>query len=147
MTEESISKLVNRICAIFPTTPIPKNTIIEGWAADRRLRALDLDPQQKERLLDEIEKLNGWPNLPQLRAMILGITTKPQAGPPTRCEICDNTGWDNGLRLSGTMHNPVVQSPAMTTEWEGHTYTQVIPCRCERGRSIAAHRKTLSNQN
>lgn len=146
MNEETIARLVHRIRGMFPMAGVPKDTIIETWSADRRLREIELDNQQKEHLLGEIEKLGTWPTLPQLRAFIMAVTLQLQNGAPERCEWCDDTGWDNGLRLSGTMQNPVVESPALETTFGGYTYTQVIPCRCSRGCVNAGRLRTLQRQ-
>lgn len=152
MTEESISRLVNRIRGMFPAIGVPKDTIIDTWSQDKRLRSVELTPEQKDQLLYEIEKLDGWPTLAQLRAFINVVTEGPQPANLHKCDICCNTGWDTGLRLSKDINDlgnrlaHRIESELNTTTFVDRTYTQVLPCQCTEGRNRAARLATLSRK-
>ena len=153
MNEQEIVRLVNRVRGMMPQTGVPKDTVIDSWSSDKWLRTVELTFAQKDALLAEIEKLEAWPTLKQLKAFVMMSMATPEIDAIDRCGICGDTGWDTGLRLhahetqKGNKYAYQVASDFNTTDLHGHTYTQVTPCECSKGKMRRAKWVTLKPHN
>lgn len=89
MTPKQIETMVDRICAMFPTVPVPRNGIKELWKEDALLLAADL--KDGRAVLESVERLGTIPSLPQLKGMFRGLKLEQAA--EVFCAVCDNTTW------------------------------------------------------
>lgn len=98
MTPKQIETMVDRICAMFPTVPVPRNGIKELWKEDALLLAADV--KDGRAVMDAVERLGTIPSLPQLKAMFRNL--KADNTIQAVCAICDGTSWvlqdENNLR-------------------------------------------------
>jgi hypothetical protein len=132
MTPMQIEGMVDRICGLFPTTQIGRNTVKNAWTVDDFL--LDADVDEARKVTDWI-KANSDKFPASLRELhnifrkVRGLGTKNQPI-ETKCDICNGMLWDDGIRYS---QDGVRLSSQYTQEVEGHIYTVVRPCPNCRG--------------
>ena len=98
MTPKQIETMVDRICAMFPTVPVPRNGIKELWKEDALL--LSADVKDGRAVMDAVERLGTIPSLPQLKGMFRSL--KAEQTTQAVCVVCDGTTWvlqdENNLR-------------------------------------------------
>jgi hypothetical protein len=98
LTPKQIETMVDRICAMFPTVPVPRNGIKELWKEDALLLAADV--KDGRAVMDGVERLGTIPSLPQLKAMFRSL--KADNTTQEVCAVCDGTSWvyqdENNLR-------------------------------------------------
>ncbi len=98
MTPKQIETMVDRICAMFPTVPVPRNGIKELWKEDALLLAADV--KDGRAVMDLVERLGTIPSLPQLKGMFRSL--KAEQATQLVCAVCDGTSWvlqdENNLR-------------------------------------------------
>lgn len=98
MTPKQIETMVDRICAMFPTVPVPRNGIKELWKEDALLLAADV--KDGRAVMDAVERLGTIPSLPQLKGMFRSL--KAEQTTQAVCVVCDGTSWvlqdENNLR-------------------------------------------------
>ena len=95
MTPIQIESMIDRIIALFPSTPIPKNTIRAGWIQDNFLLNADV-AEGREALSVLLQRHDKFPNLKQVHDAInsLRATSIQEL---LVCELCNGTGWDTGV--------------------------------------------------
>ena len=89
MTPRQIETMVDRICAMFPTVPVPRNGIKELWKDDALLLAADV--KDGRAVMDAVERFGTIPSLPQLKAMFRNL--KADNTTQAVCAVCDGTSW------------------------------------------------------
>ncbi len=98
MTPKQIETMVDRICAMFPTVPVPRNGIKELWKEDALL--LSADVKDGRAVMDAVERFGTIPSLPQLKGMFRSL--KADQTTQAVCAVCDGTSWvlqdENNLR-------------------------------------------------
>ena len=98
MTPKQIETMVDRICAMFPTVPVPRNGIKELWKEDALL--LSADVKDGRAVMNAVERLGTIPSLPQLKGMFRSL--KAEQTTQAVCVVCDGTSWvyqdENNLR-------------------------------------------------
>jgi hypothetical protein len=98
VTPKQIETMVDRICAMFPTVPVPRNGIKELWKEDALLLAADV--KDGRAVMDLVERLGTIPSLPQLKGMFRSL--KAEQATQLVCAVCDGTSWvlqdENNLR-------------------------------------------------
>jgi Zn finger protein HypA/HybF involved in hydrogenase expression len=127
-----IEGMVDRICGLFPTTQIGRNTVKNAWVADDFL--LDADVDEARKVTDWI-KVNSdkFPaSLKELHNIFrkvrgFGVKNQPIQ---MKCDICNGMLWDDGIRYSNA---GVRLSEQYEVEEYGHTYKVVRPCPNCRG--------------
>ena len=132
MTPMQIEGMVDRICGLFPTTQIGRNTVKNAWVADDFL--LDADVDEARKVTDWI-KVNSdkFPaSLKELHNIFrkvrgFGVKNQPIQ---MKCDICNGMLWDDGIRYSNA---GVRLSEQYEVEEYGHTYKVVRPCPNCRG--------------
>ena len=103
-----IEGMVDRICGLFPTTQIGRNTVKNAWTVD--------DPASLRELHNIFRKVRG-----------LGSKNQPIE---TKCDICNGMLWDDGIRYSEAGQRI---SEQYEQEENGHIYKVVRPCPNCRG--------------
>jgi hypothetical protein len=132
MTPMQIEGMVDRICGLFPTTIIGRNTVKNAWVADDFL--LDADVDEARKVTDWI-KANSDKFPASLKEVhnifrkVRGLHAKYKPM-EMECDICNGTLWDDGIRYS---NSGVRLSEQYEVEVLGHTYKVVRPCPNCRG--------------
>ena len=132
MTPMQIEGMVDRICGLFPTTQIGRNTVKNAWTVDDFL--LDADVDEARKVTDWI-KANSekFPaSLRELHNIFRKVRTLGTKNQPIefKCDICHGMLWDDGIRYSDTGQR---LSEQYEVEVHGHTYKVVRPCPNCRG--------------
>ena len=132
MTPAQIEGMVDRICGLFPTTQIGRNTVKNAWVTDQFL--LDAEVDEARKVTDWI-KINSEKFPASLREMhnifrkVRGLGTNNQQI-EIKCDICLGTLWDDGIRYSSEGRR---LSEQYELEVHGHRYKAVRPCPNCRG--------------
>jgi hypothetical protein len=132
MTPMQIEGMVDRICGLFPTTQIGRNTVKNAWVTDEFL--LDADVDEARKVTDWIKSNSDkFPaSLRELHNIFrkvrgLGVKNQPIE---IKCDICLGTLWDDGIRYSNEGKR---LSEQYELEVQGHLYKVVRPCPNCRG--------------
>ena len=130
MKPAHIELFIDRLCGLFPTTNIARNTLKSTWGKDDLL--LDASEEEAKTVLKMCEGLDRFPgSLGEVKRMfrkVMGVVgNNAQIG----CPKCDYTGYDNGRQE----HPPSDEYPDghetfYTEEYNGHQYTYIKPCEC-----------------
>jgi hypothetical protein len=132
MTPMQIEGMVDRICGLFPTTQIGRNTVKNAWVTDDFL--LDADVDEARKVTDWI-KANSDKFPASLRELhnifrkVRGLNAKYKPM-QMHCDICNGSLWDDGIRYS---NSGLRLSEQYEVEVQGHTYKVVRPCPNCRG--------------
>ena len=127
-----IELFIDRLCGLFPTTNIARNTLKSAWTRDDIL--LDASEEDAKAVLKMCESLAKFPaSIMEVRAMfrkVLGVI-EGNSG----CQLCDYTGWDIGRQ----QHHNIDDSDCYpgcetfyTMEFMGNQYGYVKPCQCRK---------------
>jgi hypothetical protein len=130
MTPMQIEGMVDRICGLFPTTQIGRNTVKNAWTVDDFL--LDADVDDARKVTDWI-KMNSdkFPHsLRELHSIFYKVQGKSEIKSEIKCDICNGMLWDDGIRYSNSGQR---LSEQYELEAHGHTYKVVRPCPNCRG--------------
>ena len=130
MTPAQIEGMVDRICGLFPTTQIGRNTVKNAWVTDQFL--LDADVDDARKVTDWI-KLNSekFPaSLRELHNIFRKVKGSHQIKSEIVCEICNGSLWDDGITYSQDGRR-LTEQPTVT--FLGNTYKAVRPCPNCRG--------------
>lgn len=132
MTPAHIELLVDRICGLFPSSNIARNTVKNAWTHDEFL-LLEADVEDMKQVLLKIENDNSFPSLARLKDVIRKIKTAVSSTSPS-CSTCKGTGWDDGSRWSykgndvWVMTHDYYKSTDILT---GTARTYVKKCECQ----------------
>ena len=124
MTPIQIDSMIDRICGMYPTTPVPRNGMKALWREDALL--LSIDVKQGREVMGLIEKHNAIPSLPEIKGMVRTLLKEVDEG-SLPCEICNGTGWDDGERI---IDGVVVHGRFMDIDVRGNVCTTVTRCEC-----------------
>lgn len=100
MTPAQIEGMVDRICGLFPTTQIGRNTVKNAWVTDQLL--LDADVHDARKVTDWI-KLNSdkFPHsLRELHRIFHKVTGSHKIEIDIVCKLCAGLLWDDGISYS-----------------------------------------------
>ena len=124
MTPIQIDSMIDRICGMYPTTPVPRNGMKALWREDALL--LSVDVKQGREVMVLVEKHNTIPSLPEIKSMVRTIL-KETVGSVPPCTICNGTGWDDGMRIEDGV---LVHDLYTVVDVRGKVCTTVIRCEC-----------------
>ena len=131
MTPAQIEGMIDRICGLFPTTQIGRNTVKNAWVVDNFL--LDSSVEEARLATDWIkENCEKFPaSLKEVKKIFILIRNKSEKSVELieECNICFGTLWDSGERFNGGIQ---IAKP-FTTVLRGHRYSVVKPCANCRG--------------
>ena len=85
MTPIQIDSMIDRICGMYPTTPVPRNGMKALWREDALL--LSIDVKQGREVMGLIERHNAIPSLPEIKGMVRTLLKEVVESLPT-CTIC-----------------------------------------------------------
>jgi len=124
VTPIQIDTMIDRICGMYPTTPVPRNGMKALWREDALL--LSIDVKQGREVMVLVEKHNTIPSLPEIKSMVRTIL-KETVGSVPPCTICNGTGWDDGMRIEDGV---LVHDLYTVVDVRGKVCTTVIRCEC-----------------
>jgi hypothetical protein len=130
MTPMQIEGMVDRICGLFPTTQIGRNTVKNAWVVDDFL--LDADVEDARKVTDWI-KMNSekFPaSLRELHNIFRKVSGSGSVSKEVKCDVCNGLLWDDGITYSDDGRQ-LTEQP--TVSFQGHTYKLVRPCHKCRG--------------
>ena len=126
MTPLQIDQMIDKICGMFPTVPVPRNGMKAAWGADNFLHTVTVE--QGREVMALVEKHNTVPSLPELKVMLRSIMKKHDDEKPM-CEICNGTGWDDGMRI---VDGIVLHERYTSLDMRGNICTTVTKCECRK---------------
>jgi hypothetical protein len=124
VTPIQIDSMIDKICGMYPTTPVPRNGMKALWREDALL--LSVDVKQGREVMGLIEKHNAIPSLPEIKGMVRTLLKEVVQG-SLPCEICNGTGWDDGMRI---VDGIIVHDLYTVVDVRGKVCTTVIRCEC-----------------
>ncbi len=130
MTPMQIEGMIDRICGLFPTTQIGRNTVKSAWVVDDFL--LDADVEDARKVTDWI-KINSdkFPSsLKELHNIFRNVRGQSEIKSQIKCDLCNGSLWDDGISYSDDGRQLTHQP---TVVFQGHTYKLVRPCPKCRG--------------
>ena len=130
MTQTQIEGMVDRICGLFPTTQIGRNTVKNAWVTDEFLLNADVDDARKVTDWIKINSEKFPHSLRELLGIFHKIQGKSEIKSEIKCHLCNGLLWDDGISYSSDGRQ-LTQQP--TVVFQGHTYKLVRPCPACRG--------------
>lgn len=132
MTPAQIEGMIDRICGLFPTTQIGRNTVKNAWTKDDFL--LDATVEEARLVTDWIkDNCEKFPSSLKETKKIFNLVRNKGNNTTTLdskdCNICFGTLWDSGERYEGGKQ---ISKPFVTVH-KGHMYSVVKPCSNCRG--------------
>lgn len=125
-----IELFIDRLCGLFPTTNIARNTLKSAWTCDDIM--LDASEEDAKAVLKMCESLSKFPaSIGEVRHMfrqVAGVINKKFG-----CELCDYTGWDIGRQEHHNADHTDCYlgcETFFTMEVLGNYYGYVKPCEC-----------------
>ena len=132
MTPAHIELMIDRICGLFPSSNIARNTVKNAWTKDEFL-LLQVEVDDIKEVLLKLENDSSFPTLARLKDVIRKIKNKAVEGVPM-CSTCKGTGWDDGARWSYKGNDMWVMTHDYYTKTDivtGLTRTYVKKCECQ----------------
>lgn len=105
MTPTQIESMIDRICAMYPTVPVPKNGMKNLWKEDALLLAVDV--KQGRAVMPLVERHGTVPSLPDLKRMFR--TLMDDGKTKQVCAECGGTGWISGVQYLNDFTNKIVE--------------------------------------
>jgi hypothetical protein len=116
-----IELFIDRLCGLFPTTNIARNTLKSAWTRDDIM--LDASEEDGKAVLKLCESLSKFPaSIGEVRHMFRQVSG--HIGGTFGCELCDHSGWDVGRQIIDGEETFYIM------EFMGGNYTYVKPCQC-----------------
>ena len=116
-----IELFIDRLCGLFPTTNIARNTLKSAWTRDDIM--LDASEEDGKAVLKLCESLSKFPaSIGEVRHMFRQVGG--HIGGTFGCELCDHSGWDVGRQIIDGVES------FYTMIFMGNTYTYVKECEC-----------------
>lgn len=128
MTPAQIEGFIDRICGLFPTSQIGRNTVKNAWTGDDFLLLQDVnDARQVIPII--LENHEKFPNLKDVQRAFKHIRN-PVMKAVVSCEICDGNGWDTGRRWDFATKTLI--SEGFTKIVFDRPYSYVVRCQCRK---------------
>lgn len=130
MTPMQIEGMVDRICGLFPTTQIGRNTVKNAWTVDDFLLNADVDEARKVTDWIKINSDKFPASLKEVHNIFRKVRGQTESRSEIDCNICKGSFWDDGITYSADGRQLTEQ---YTMVVQGHTYKVVRPCPNCRG--------------
>lgn len=134
MTPSQIEGMIDRIVGIFPSHQVSRNTMKSTWSLDDFLLSVDVEDGRK--VISLVEAHGKIPSLPEMKQLFRRMwdVNAIHQKITVRCDVCRNTGWDDGFRETEEIMGQYAVTQERYTETHfGVTYTVVQPCACPHG--------------
>lgn len=134
MKPNEIDLFIDRLCGAFPTATIARNTVKNTWSKDEFM--LGVDTSHGKTALVKLENDKTFPTLARVREVFRQLAHVDRVEGP-RCERCAGSGWDDGMRVTGSddFGWAVTQDPYTARHpLTGVPFNYVKQCVCVGGR-------------
>ena len=125
MTPMQIEGMVDRICGLFPTTIIGRNTVKNAWTTDDFLLNASVEDARKATDWIKINSEKFPASLREMHNIFRKVTGSHQMKGEILCDVCNGELWDDGVRFD---KNDRQISDQFTVELHGQMYKVVRPC-------------------
>lgn len=125
MTPMQIEGMVDRICGLFPTTIIGRNTVKNAWTTDEFLLNASVEDARKATDWIKINSEKFPASLREMHNIFRKVTGSHQIKSEMLCDVCNGELWDDGVRFD---KNDRQISDQFTVESHGQIYKVVRPC-------------------
>jgi len=89
VTPALIELMIDRLCGMYPTTNIARNTVKNAWVKDELM--LDATEEDAKAVLKIAESLGHYPTQYEVKSMFMRVMGVRQA--EVGCDECDSTGF------------------------------------------------------
>ena len=129
MNSAQIEGMIDRICGLFPTSQIARNTVKSAWTSDDFLTFQSVEDAR--RIIPMVmERFDKFPSLKEIHHTFRLLRNTQPDPIVMQCDICCNQGWDTGERWDfGTGK---LLDEAYTEIHLGHEYRVVKRCVCRK---------------
>lgn len=133
MTPAQIEGMVDRICGLFPTTQIGRNTVKNAWVTDQFLLDADVDAARKVTDWIKINSEKFPHSLRELHNIFHKVSGSHQIKSEIECKVCKGLLWDDGISYSDDgrrLTDQYTQTYVYKTDTgiKKFTYKVVLPC-------------------
>ena len=129
MNGAQIEGMIDRICGLFPTSQIARNTVKSTWTNDDFLTFQSVEDARRIIPL-VMERFDRFPSLKEIHHTFRLLRNTQSDPIVMQCDICCNQGWDTGERWDfGTGK---LLDEAYTEIHLGHEYRVVKRCVCRK---------------
>jgi hypothetical protein len=129
MNGAQIEGMIDRICGLFPTSQIARNTVKSAWTNDDFLTFQSVEDARRIIPL-VMERFDKFPSLKEIHHTFRLLRNTQPDPIVMQCDICCNQGWDTGERWDfGTGK---LLDEAYTEIHLGHEYRVVKKCVCRK---------------
>jgi hypothetical protein len=140
VTPMQIEGMVDRICGLFPTTQIGRNTVKNAWVTDEFLLDADVDDARKVTDWIKINSEKFPHSLRELHSIFHKVQGKSEIKSEIKCDLCKGLLWDDGITYSSDgrrLTDQYTQTYIYNTEkgTKEFTYKVVLPCPACRGKN------------
>ncbi len=127
MTPTQIEGMIDRICGLYPSSPVSLQKAKNAFTQDEFLLYQTVEDARKviTVIMDNHDK---FPSLKEVHKAFKLLRKPAIEQTLVVCEICDGNGWDTGRRWNFETKEIICE--AFTKESMGQTYTYVVPCKC-----------------
>ena len=138
MTPAQIEGMVDRICGLFPTTQIGRNTVKNAWVTDQFLLDADVDDARKVTDWIKINSERFPHSLRELHNIFHKVSGSLKIKSDIQCKVCNGLLWDDGISYSDDgrrLTEQYTQTYIYKTDkgTKEFTYKVVLPCPACRG--------------
>lgn len=125
MTPMQIEGMVDRICGLFPTTIIGRNTVKNAWTTDEFLLNASVEDARKATDWIKINSEKFPASLREMHNIFRKVTGSHQIKSEMLCDVCNGELWDDGIRFD---QNGRQLNDQYTIEVHDLIYKVVRPC-------------------
>lgn len=125
MTPMQIEGMVDRICGLFPTTIIGRNTVKNAWTTDEFLLNSSVEDARKATDWIKINSEKFPASLREMHNIFRKVNGSHQIKSEMSCDVCNGELWDDGIRFD---ENGRQLNDQYTVELHGQIYKVVRPC-------------------
>jgi len=127
MNSAQIEGMIDRICDLFPTSQIARNTVKSAWTNDNFLLYQSVE-DARHIIPIVLEQFDKFPSLKEVHQVFKQLHSHDKPPIIEYCDICCNSGWDNGQRWN--FADKILLDDYFTEIHLGKEYRVVKKCVC-----------------
>ena len=127
MNTLQIEGMIDRICGLFPTSQIARNTVKSTWTNDNFLLYQSVE-DARHIIPIVMEQFDKFPSLKEVHQVFKQLHSHDTPAIIEYCDICCNSGWDNGQRWN--FADKILLDDYFTEIHLGKEYRVVKKCVC-----------------
>ena len=128
MNAVQIEGMIDRICGLFPTNQIARNTVKSTWTNDNFLLYQSVE-DARHIIPIVMEQFDKFPSLKEVHQVFKQLHTYDTPAIIEYCDICCNSGWDDGQRWN--FADKILLDDYFTEIHLGKEYRVVRKCVCK----------------